>query len=97
MIEKAERFVGQGYKAIKMQVAHLFTPDEDVVNVRDMRAALGPDIGIMVDVNQGWDAETAIATATPLAVASAIPADLETWIAGRTYAQLFDEARNNFV
>lgn len=62
MIEKALRFVDQGYKAIKMQVAHVFTPDEDVANVRDMRAALGPDIEIMVDVNQGWDAETAIAT-----------------------------------
>jgi len=61
MIEKAERFVAQGYRAIKMQVAHLFTPDEDVINVRDMRAALGPDIEIMVDVNQGWDVETAIA------------------------------------
>lgn len=66
MIEKAERFVDQGFKAIKMQVAHLFTPEEDVVNVRDMRAALGPDIHIMVDVNQGWDVETAIATGRKL-------------------------------
>ncbi len=62
MIEKAERFVDQGFKAIKMQVAHVFTPDEDVVNVRDMRAVLGPDIEILVDVNQAWDVETAITT-----------------------------------
>ena len=60
MIEKAERFVGQGFKAIKMQVAHLFTHDEDVTNVRDMRAALGDKIEIMVDVNQGWTTEEAI-------------------------------------
>ncbi len=60
MIEKAERFVGEGFKAIKMQVAHLFTHDEDVANVRDMRAALGGDVEIMVDVNQGWTAEEAI-------------------------------------
>ena len=60
MIEKAERFVAQGFSAIKMQVAHLFTEDEDVVNVRDMRAALGDSIEIMVDVNQGKDAEGAI-------------------------------------
>ena len=60
MIEKAERFVAQGFKAIKMQVAHLFTHDEDVANVRDMRAALGPDVEIMVDVNQGWSADEAI-------------------------------------
>ncbi len=61
MIEKAERFVSQGFTAIKMQVAHVFTHDEDVANVRDMRAALGDGIGIMVDVNQGWTAEEAIA------------------------------------
>lgn len=60
MIEKAERFVGQGFSAIKMQVAHLFTEDEDVTNVRDMRAALGDGVEIMVDVNQGLDAEAAI-------------------------------------
>ncbi|MEZ5741781.1 MAG: enolase C-terminal domain-like protein [Burkholderiaceae bacterium] len=44
----------------KMQVAHLFTADEDVANVRDMRAALGDDIEIMVDVNQGWTVAEAI-------------------------------------
>ncbi|HIC72923.1 MAG TPA: mandelate racemase/muconate lactonizing enzyme family protein, partial [Alphaproteobacteria bacterium] len=60
MIEKAERFVGQGFKAIKMQVAHLFTHDEDVANVRDMRTTLGDGIEIMVDVNQGWSVEEAI-------------------------------------
>ncbi|MBL29132.1 MAG: hypothetical protein CMM50_16490 [Rhodospirillaceae bacterium] len=61
MIEKAQRFVAQGFPAIKMQVAHLFTADEDVANVRDMRAALGDGIEIMVDVNQGWTADEAIA------------------------------------
>ena len=60
MIEKAERFVGQGFKAIKMQVAHLFTHDEDVANVRDMRTTLGDGIEIMVDANQGWSVEEAI-------------------------------------
>ncbi|MEM1298451.1 MAG: mandelate racemase/muconate lactonizing enzyme family protein [Pseudomonadota bacterium] len=60
MIEKAERFVAQGFDAIKMQVAHLFTEDEDHANVREMRGALGDGIEIMVDVNQGKDAEGAI-------------------------------------
>lgn len=60
MIEKAERYVRQGFKAIKMQVAHCFTHDEDVANVGDMRAALGDDIDILVDVNQGWTADEAI-------------------------------------
>jgi D-arabinonate dehydratase len=60
MIEKAERFVAQGFSAIKMQVGHIFTHDEDVANVRDMRTTLGDEIEIMVDVNQGWTAEEAI-------------------------------------
>ncbi|MEM6661909.1 MAG: mandelate racemase/muconate lactonizing enzyme family protein [Pseudomonadota bacterium] len=63
MIAKAHSYVDQGYRAIKMQVAHVFTPAEDIANVRAMRAALGDDIEIMIDVNQGWDVETAIATA----------------------------------
>lgn len=61
MIEKAERFAAQGFSAVKMQVAHCFTHDEDVANVRDMRAALGDGMEIMVDVNQGWSAEEAVA------------------------------------
>ena len=62
MIEKAEAFVARGYTAIKMQAAHLFTADEDEANLRDMRATLGDGIEIMIDVNQGWSAEQAIAT-----------------------------------
>lgn len=61
MIEKALRFVADGFPAIKMQVAHCFSHDEDVANVRDMREALGDGPLIMVDVNQGWNADEAIA------------------------------------
>ncbi|MEM1130969.1 MAG: enolase C-terminal domain-like protein, partial [Pseudomonadota bacterium] len=60
MIEKAQAFIAQGFNAIKMQVAHVFTHDEDIANVRDMRATLGDGIEIMVDVNQGWTADEAI-------------------------------------
>src|SRR5882762_7674932 len=60
MIEKALTYVSQGYKAIKMQVAHIRTPAEDLENVRRMREAVGPDIDIMIDVNMGWSADVAI-------------------------------------
>ena len=60
MIEKAEKYVKLGFKSIKMQVAHCFTNDEDIANVRDMRKALGDNIGIMIDVNQGWGVEETI-------------------------------------
>jgi L-alanine-DL-glutamate epimerase-like enolase superfamily enzyme len=48
MIAKAHHYVSQGFKAIKMQVAHV----HDLANVRRMREALGLDIDIMIDVNQ---------------------------------------------
>jgi L-alanine-DL-glutamate epimerase-like enolase superfamily enzyme len=60
MIEKARRFVGEGYKAIKMQVALLHTLQQDHDHVRRMREALGPEIDIMIDVNMGWTADVAI-------------------------------------
>jgi L-alanine-DL-glutamate epimerase-like enolase superfamily enzyme len=60
MIEKAQKFVASGMGAIKMQVAHIRPWREDMRNVQAMRDALGPDIEIMVDVNMGWDAATAI-------------------------------------
>lgn len=60
MIAQAQHFVGMGLKAIKMQVAHIRPWREDVKNVHAMREALGPDIEIMIDVNMGWTADTAI-------------------------------------
>jgi L-alanine-DL-glutamate epimerase-like enolase superfamily enzyme len=60
MIAKAKHYVSQGYKAIKMQVAHVHDLKTDLDNVRRMREALGPDIAIMVDVNMGWTADVAI-------------------------------------
>jgi len=61
MIAKALHYKSQGYRAIKMQVAHTDNLRGDVDNVRRMRDALGPDIDIMIDVNQGWSADVAIA------------------------------------
>src|ERR1700758_3248931 len=60
MIAKALHYKAQGNRAIKMQVAHTDNLRGDVDNVRRMREALGPDIAIMIDVNQGWTADVAI-------------------------------------
>jgi L-alanine-DL-glutamate epimerase-like enolase superfamily enzyme len=60
MIAKALHYKQQGYKAIKMQMAHTADLRGDVDNVKRMREALGPDIAIMIDINQGWTADTAI-------------------------------------
>ena len=63
MIAKALHYKSRGYKAIKMQMAHTNDHHRDVDNVRRMREALGPDIEIMIDINQGWNADMAIAMA----------------------------------
>jgi L-alanine-DL-glutamate epimerase-like enolase superfamily enzyme len=60
MIARAKEFTAQGLKAIKMQVAHIRPWREDVENVKAMRAAMGGGVEIMIDVNMGWDADTAI-------------------------------------
>ena len=60
MISKAQRYVQQGFTAIKMQVAHVFDNRTDHANVRRMREALGDGIDIMIDVNQGWTADVSI-------------------------------------
>lgn len=60
MIAKALDYKSQGFKAIKMQVAHTDDLKRDLDNVRRMREALGPDVEIMIDVNMGWTADVAI-------------------------------------
>jgi len=60
MIAKAKHYVSRGFKAIKMQVAHVHDLRTDLDNVRRMRETLGPEIDIMIDVNMGWTADVAI-------------------------------------
>lgn len=57
--------------------------------------AAGPPVSSaeMGHLGRDWtDAATRIASVEPLALAAFIPADLRTWIAGRSYPQLFTEA-----
>jgi L-alanine-DL-glutamate epimerase-like enolase superfamily enzyme len=60
MAAKAKRFVDQGYRAVKMQVGHIWSDDEDVAHTALVREAVGPDVDIMVDVNMAWSADKAI-------------------------------------
>jgi L-alanine-DL-glutamate epimerase-like enolase superfamily enzyme len=60
MVEKAQRFMDEGFTAIKMQVGHTWTDAEDLDNVRRVRDVVGPDVDIMVDVNMAWTADKAI-------------------------------------
>ena len=56
---EAERFVAQGFRAIKMRLG-LPDPADDIARVRVVRAAIGPSVKLMADANQGLTEAQAI-------------------------------------
>lgn len=61
LAERAAADVANGHKALKIRGTRGYvTPDEATERVRQVRAAIGPDIRLMVDVNGSWDVDTAI-------------------------------------
>ncbi len=48
----------EGYKAFKLKIG--FDAERDIANLRTLRDTLGKGTQLMVDVNQGWDLETAM-------------------------------------
>jgi L-alanine-DL-glutamate epimerase-like enolase superfamily enzyme len=59
LIEEAQRFVEQGFKAIKMRLG-LPDPREDAARVRAVREAIGAVVELMADANQGQTEAQAI-------------------------------------
>ena len=61
LAERAASYVAKGHKALKIRGTRTFvTPDEATERVRQVRAAIGPDVRLMVDVNGSWDVDTAV-------------------------------------
>lgn len=62
---QVERWIASGFRAVKIKVGK---PDleEDIERIAAVRALLGPERALMVDANQRWDLETAIASARAL-------------------------------
>lgn len=58
-IEEARAKVARGHRIFKIKTAARPVA-EDVERVRRLREALGPDISLRVDANQGWDRPTAL-------------------------------------
>jgi muconate/chloromuconate cycloisomerase len=58
-IEEARTKVALGHRIFKIKTAARPVA-EDVERVRRLREALGPDISLRVDANQGWDRPTAL-------------------------------------
>jgi muconate/chloromuconate cycloisomerase len=58
-IEEARAKVAAGHRIFKVKTGALAWA-EDVARVRRLREALGPEIALRVDANQGWDRPTAL-------------------------------------
>jgi L-alanine-DL-glutamate epimerase-like enolase superfamily enzyme len=54
MAEAGKRHVAAGFRTVKVKVGDADHPLRDVERVAAVRDAVGPEIGIKVDVNQGW-------------------------------------------
>ena len=64
LVEEARAFVAAGHRAVKMRLGR--SHEDDLARARALRAALGPDVKLLADVNQGWDEITAIRTGRDL-------------------------------
>lgn len=61
LAERAAEYVAKGHRALKIRGTRTFvTPAEATERVRQVRAAVGSDVRIMVDVNGTWDVDTAV-------------------------------------
>jgi len=60
MAKKAIDYKDQGFQAIKVKLGT--TREQDVERIRKIRKAIGDDLPIRIDANQGWDYKTAVTT-----------------------------------
>jgi len=58
--EAGPRLVKEGYKAMKFRLGSEPTAARELERVKVMRDAVGPDIRLMIDINQSWTVDQAI-------------------------------------
>ena len=51
--------MAEGYRSFHVKLGAL-KPEQDIARVKAIREAVGDAVGIMVDINQGWDRSTAL-------------------------------------
>ena len=66
LIEQTKKFLGQGYRAIKMKIGRERL-SEDVERVKTVRNLIGPDVRLMVDANMRFTVEEAVRASRALA------------------------------
>ena len=67
LAETGARLVERGFKAMKFRMGGEDSPAKEVARMRVMREAVGEEIKLMVDINQGWDVNQAIAIGREMA------------------------------
>jgi L-alanine-DL-glutamate epimerase-like enolase superfamily enzyme len=65
LVEQNNGFVNDGFKAVKMKIGRRGSA-EIVERVKAVRTAIGSEIALMVDANNGWSIQTAIKMAKKL-------------------------------
>src|SRR6185369_6652017 len=60
MAENAAKYKQQGFPVIKVKLGE--TMEKDAERIHLIREAIGYDLPLRIDANQGWDLKTAIAT-----------------------------------
>ena len=60
LAEWGPKLVDQGFRAMKFRMGDEASWEAEVERMRVMRQAVGPQIDLMVDINQGWDVNRAI-------------------------------------
>ncbi len=85
-LEQALKAKAAGYRAFKLKIG--FGRERDLANLESLRQGLGDDVDLMVDANQAWDLEEAMAMSVLLApyrpvwLEEPLPADspLDAWV-----------------
>jgi L-alanine-DL-glutamate epimerase-like enolase superfamily enzyme len=67
LAETGPRLVEQGFRAMKFRMGAEDRPSKEIARMRVLREAVGDDIDLMVDINQGWSVDQAITIGRELA------------------------------
>jgi len=65
MVSDAQKIVSKGFQVIKVKLGE--SKEKDVERIRQIRIAIGNELPIRIDANQGWQTEDAIQTLIALA------------------------------
>ena len=60
LAETAPKLVEQGFRAMKFRMGAEDSAAKEIARMRVMREAVGDEVDLMVDINQGWDVNRAI-------------------------------------